>query len=57
MTAGEIKELNPEARTHVQWLKEIAYQLAVMNEDDPEPVIPPETPVKRVAGRPPRIRE
>lgn len=32
MTSEEIKELSESGRTEVGWLKEIAYQLACLNE-------------------------
>lgn len=37
MTAGEIKEQIAEGKTQIGWLKEIAYQLAVLNEQKAQP--------------------
>lgn len=36
MTAAEIKEQIAEGKTQIGWLKEIAFQLALMNEHKPE---------------------
>jgi hypothetical protein len=36
VTAEEIKHTEEFARTHAGWLREIAYQLALMNEPKPE---------------------
>ena len=37
MTAAEIKEADESAKTEKGWLREVAYQLAVMNESKIEP--------------------
>ena len=58
MTAKEISQCDESQRTIGGWLKEIAYQLATLNESEPEPIlgipIAPPTPVKRGPGRPPK---
>ena len=57
MKAAEILQTHSDSKTLASWLKEIAYQLARLNESEDEPkplMIPPETPVKRGPGRPPK---
>lgn len=46
MTAEEIREKSPENISSAGWLKEIAYQLALLNEsmNQPEPVAIPDEP-------------
>ena len=34
MTSKDILELSPESKSSLGWMKEIAYQLAVMNESN-----------------------
>lgn len=39
MTSDEIKETLPTDLSGNSWLKEIAYQLALLNEKKPQPVV------------------